>query len=71
MNQEWSFASNDEFKLGEDNSNPFKVHPELNCVSSPRPSVRVLTTEIFPKISVASMQMHLLPECDLTIYPAI
>jgi len=41
-------------KLGEDNSDPIKVHPELNSGSSPRPSVRVLATELVLKISVAS-----------------
>jgi len=49
-------------KLGEDNSDPIKVHPELNSVSSPGPSVRMLATAIFPKISVASTRMHLLSE---------
>ena len=35
-------ALTDELKLGEDNGDPIKVHPELNSVSSPRPRVRVL-----------------------------
>jgi len=30
----------EELKLREDNSDPIKVHPELNSVSSSRPSVR-------------------------------
>ena len=30
-------ALTDELKLGEDNSDPIKVHPELNSVSSLRP----------------------------------
>ena len=34
-----------ELKLGEDNSDPIKVHPKLNCVSSPRQCVRVLGRE--------------------------
>ena len=37
-----------------------KVHPELNSGSSLRPGVGVLATEIFPKILVASMRMHLM-----------
>jgi len=45
-------ALTDELKLGKDNSDSFKVHPELNCVSSPQPNVRIPTTENFPKISV-------------------
>ena len=49
----------DELKLGEGNSDPIKVHPELNSVSSPRPSVCALATEIFPKNSVASTRMLL------------
>jgi len=53
-------ALTDELKLGEDNTDPVKVHPELNSVSSPRPSVRVLMTKNFPKTSVASSRMHLL-----------
>ena len=47
-------------KVGEDNSDPIKVHPELNIGSSPRLSVRVLATEIFPKILVVSTRMHLI-----------
>ena len=46
--------------MGEDNSEPIKVHSELNSGSSSRPSVRLLATEIFPKISVASTGMHLM-----------
>ena len=44
-------ALTDKLKLGEDNSDPIKVHPELKRVSPPQPCVRVLVTEIFPKIS--------------------
>jgi len=33
-------ALTDELQLGEDNSDPIKVHSELNSVSSPRPSAR-------------------------------
>jgi len=40
--------------LGEYNSDLIKVHPELNCVSSPQPCVRKLATEIFEKNLVAS-----------------
>ena len=36
-------ALNNELKLGEDNSDPIKVHPELSSISSPRPSVHDLT----------------------------
>ena len=50
----------DELKLGEDNSDPIKVHPEPNCISSPRQSVRVLATETFPKVSMAITRIHLL-----------
>jgi len=32
MNRERSFGSNDELKLGEDNSVLIKVHTELDCV---------------------------------------
>jgi len=53
-------ALTDELKLGEDNSDPIKVYPELNSVILPLPSVRVLATIIFPKISVASTRMRLL-----------
>jgi len=45
-NCERSFGSNDELKLAVDNSDPIKVHPEVNGVSSTR--VRVPGTEIFP-----------------------
>ena len=38
-------ALTDELKSGEDNSDPIKVHPELNCVTSSRPCVCVLGTE--------------------------
>jgi len=31
--------------LGEDNSDPIKVHPEFNSGSSPQPSIRALATE--------------------------
>jgi len=41
-------ALTDELKLGEDNSNPIKVHPELNCVPSPRPRVHMLVIDISP-----------------------
>jgi len=46
----WQIANNrsaltNEFKLGEGNSDPIKVHRELNSVSSPQPSVRMLATE--------------------------
>jgi len=30
----------DELRVGEDNSDPIKIHPELNCASSPRPCLR-------------------------------
>jgi len=33
-------ALTDELKLREDTSDLIKVHPELNCASSPRPRVR-------------------------------
>jgi len=33
-------ALTNELKLGEDNSDLIKVHPEPNCVSSPRPRPR-------------------------------
>jgi len=33
--------------LGEDNSDPIKVHPELNSASTPRPCVRALATGKF------------------------
>ena len=39
-------ALTDELKLGEGNSDPIKVQPELKNVSSPRPSVCALATEI-------------------------
>jgi len=42
-----------------DELNLEEVHPELNSGFSPRPSVRVLSTEIFPKMSVTSTRMHL------------
>jgi len=60
MNRERPFGWNDELKLGEDNSDPIKVHLELKNVSSPRPSVSALATEIFGKILVASTRIHLL-----------
>ena len=53
-------ALTDELKLGGDNSDSIKVHPELNCVFSPQPCVRVLAIKIFRKISVASTRRHLL-----------
>ena len=53
-------ALTDELKLGEDNSDRIQVHPELNSVSSLRPSVCVLATEKFPQSSVASARVHLL-----------
>ena len=49
--------------MGEDNSDPIKVYPELNYVSSPRSCVRVLATEFFSKISVVSTRMHLIYSC--------
>ena len=54
-------ALTDELKLEEDNSDPIKIHPELDCISSSRPFVRMLATEFFSKILVASTRMHLLP----------
>jgi len=54
MNRERSFGSNDELELGEDKSDPIKVHPELHSVSSPRPCVRMLVTKVFPDTLVAS-----------------
>jgi len=33
-------ALTDELILGEDNSDPIKVHPELHCVSSLQPGIR-------------------------------
>jgi len=40
-------ALTEELKLGEDNSDPIKVHPELNRISSPRPCVRALAARNF------------------------
>jgi len=51
----------------EDKSDLIKVHPELNSVSSPQPSVRLLSTETFPKIRVGSTRMHLLLCRDIGI----
>jgi len=53
-------ALTDEFKLREGNSDPIKVHPELNCIFSLRPCVCVLATEVLSKISVATTRMHLI-----------
>ena len=53
-------ALTDELKLGEDNSDPIKVHPELNFVSSQQPYVCVLATNSFSTILVASLRMHFL-----------
>ena len=64
MNRERSALPN-EFKLGEDNSDQIKVHPELNCVSSRRPCVCMLATEPFSKNfsrehANASLKCHML-----------
>jgi len=45
--------------LGEDNSDPIKVHPELNSVSSPRQCSRARVRN-FGKFSVVSTRMRLL-----------
>jgi len=53
-------ALTDEFRLGEENSDPIKVHPDLNNISSPRQCVCVFATSLFPKRLVASTRIHLL-----------
>ena len=54
--------------MGEGNSDLISVHPELNCISSLRQCVRVLATEIFQKVSVASTRMRLICSEAVTLW---
>jgi len=47
-----SSALTNKLKLGEDNSDPIKIHLELNCVFSSRPRVRVLAMNAIAIISL-------------------
>jgi len=57
------FGSDDGHRAGfknRSNIRCIRVHRFFHCVSSPEPRGPVLATEIFSKISVASVRMHLL-----------